>query len=300
MSRRSYNMAATTSAVSWEVFERDEFNLSRLDITFDLAPTTAGNVTITKDSVYGAAYDVVLASESPVGVTSLSFGPFVGMTRGDKLVVEYTNADARSVVASATTECLYIADLISAGLSASSGVIRSATNSYYHFFAMNLASANPGASGATYRLPTADHLGGQELDAVGDTLVGCFPLQGDYQVGTNPVLLACVTNMVDNTTGDPADVIEFEFNLWYKRDGDTACRTQSFNASVTVGQMEQYYQLHLHKEVDQGTAPNDLKVGDIVYYSVNLTAGSDISEVMINGAGVYYPINRLGVETGDV
>lgn len=104
MIRRSQTQAATTSAVSWEIFEGDHFDCSAITIAFGTATTTAENLTVTLDSHLGAGSDVVLVTIDPLGADELMIRNIPGMVEGDKLLVEYTNSDGSSITGAAITE----------------------------------------------------------------------------------------------------------------------------------------------------------------------------------------------------
>ena len=97
---------ATSSAVSWSIGPGDQFNCSRIAIKIDSAPTTSEDITVTLDSVQGAAYDTVLRSVDPsaTSATSIVFENLDGQMYGDKLLVAYTNTDGNSITGTATCE----------------------------------------------------------------------------------------------------------------------------------------------------------------------------------------------------
>lgn len=104
MNRRVHTQAATSTAVAWTFYESDDFDVLRITLKFDAAPTTSENITVTLDSAQGAAYDTVLRTEDPVGVTSVSFEDIKGLANGDKIVVAYANTDTNSITGTATVE----------------------------------------------------------------------------------------------------------------------------------------------------------------------------------------------------
>ena len=76
--------------------------LMAVTVKFSAAPTTSEALTITLDAVAGAAYDVVLYTLDPSGVSATSllvsdehFGD-VWLVAGDKITVAYTNTDTRT------------------------------------------------------------------------------------------------------------------------------------------------------------------------------------------------------------
>ena len=97
---------ATSSAVSWSIGPGDQYNCSRIAIKIDSVPTTSEEITVTLDSVQGAAYDTVLRSVDPyaTSATSIVFKDLNGQMNGDKLLVAYTNTDGNSVTGTATCE----------------------------------------------------------------------------------------------------------------------------------------------------------------------------------------------------
>ena len=72
--------------------------LEEVTCTFDIAPTTSEDFTITVDALDGAAYDnvVYLIDPSDVSATSIRFQEPVILEAGDKLTVAYTNTDTRT------------------------------------------------------------------------------------------------------------------------------------------------------------------------------------------------------------
>lgn len=70
-------------------------------ITFDTAPTTSENITITFISKNGTAYDCRLHSIDPSlnSLTSVVYSPSaaIPMNTGDRIQVQYPNTDSRTV-----------------------------------------------------------------------------------------------------------------------------------------------------------------------------------------------------------
>ena len=95
MDRRKHELSATTSAVSWTIYEAGDFDIRLIAIKFDSAPTTSENVTLTLDSSLGAAYDTVLRVVDPSATSStdIVFEDLELFANGDKLLVTYTNTD---------------------------------------------------------------------------------------------------------------------------------------------------------------------------------------------------------------
>jgi hypothetical protein len=102
--RHVQTQAATTAAVSWSIFVTDDFDVLRIDIVIGVAPTSAGSVTVKKDSVAGAAYDAVISTTDAQSETVLNITDLKGFVNGDKLLVEYANPDSRTITGTATVE----------------------------------------------------------------------------------------------------------------------------------------------------------------------------------------------------
>jgi hypothetical protein len=102
--RRVKELAATTSAVAWTFSEADDCDVKRIALKFSAAPVTSEDITVTLDSVKGAAYDTVLGTLDPLSSTSVTFEDICGLANGDKILVSYTNTDARSITGTATLE----------------------------------------------------------------------------------------------------------------------------------------------------------------------------------------------------
>lgn len=95
----------TAGAVANSISVLGDFDIVRIDIAVDIAPTTAGSLTITKNSAAGAAYDTLIQSINMVGVTSYVIGDAAGLKglkSGDAIDIAYTNADTRTITITAT------------------------------------------------------------------------------------------------------------------------------------------------------------------------------------------------------
>lgn len=92
--------------VSHAITENEK--LISVAITFDVAPTTSENLTITLDDADGAAYDVTLQTIDPSAhsATEILYYPDgdVILESGDAIVVAYANADARTWTVTVITE----------------------------------------------------------------------------------------------------------------------------------------------------------------------------------------------------
>lgn len=298
MSRSTQTLAATTDAVDWDVYVIDEFNVPRIDIVFDSAPTSAGLITVTKDSADGAAYDTIVHTENPVGRTSVYILGLHGFAKGDKINVSYANPDGVSVTASATVEIPLFGSMHVDGMTFADGTVRSNQSKYRRYYHFNLLAADPGASGATYTSPTSNYLGGMRLDAATDVIQSSVDIHGDWDTSVKPTFEAHITTMVAGT--DAADIIKFNFVLYYGQPGVPGIRTQTFTAERTVGLIPQYTFAAFELDIDTDVVDNPIYPLDHLYVMVNLAADSDIDDVIINHASFYYATTHVGLEEGDV
>ena len=95
-----YCTATGALAISSTCTITDNSNLNWVSLKLSAAASTSENVTVTLDSANGAAYDVILVAFDPstLGGTSFVWVPdyVVTLGKGDKIVVTYTNTDART------------------------------------------------------------------------------------------------------------------------------------------------------------------------------------------------------------
>ena len=102
-SNRYHRVAEEVNAavdVAWQPQKRGA--AIRVLVTFDTAPTTAGDVEVIFDSADGDNYDTVVENDDPSasgGVTDLVFlsENAIPLLEGDAVRVKYTNADTRRV-----------------------------------------------------------------------------------------------------------------------------------------------------------------------------------------------------------
>ena len=88
------------AAIATSITAERVAQLISVSVKFSAAPTTSENLTITKNAVEGAAYDVVLLSTDPSSgaATSIIHLPdeMLRLEPGDSIDVAYTNTDTRT------------------------------------------------------------------------------------------------------------------------------------------------------------------------------------------------------------
>jgi hypothetical protein len=102
--RRVGVLEATSVAVAWTFFVGDDFDVKRIALKWDSAPSASENVTVTLDSAQGAAYDTVLRSVDAIGHVDVVFENIDGLVSGDKLLVSYANTGTDSITGTAVME----------------------------------------------------------------------------------------------------------------------------------------------------------------------------------------------------
>jgi len=107
-SLRTARATAAGGAIALGLAPACVFRLVRVTVHFNIAPVTSQNLTVTLNSLGGAAYDTVLRSVNPsVGaITDLSI-EFDGsqlFRDGDQIDVAYANADGRTYGAEIVAE----------------------------------------------------------------------------------------------------------------------------------------------------------------------------------------------------
>ena len=93
-----------TAAVAFTIDPNTSFDLERLSLQFSATPTTAGLITVTLKSDSDATLATVIRSADPVGATypSVVIEGIRGIPAGYYLLVEYANADARTIASVAS------------------------------------------------------------------------------------------------------------------------------------------------------------------------------------------------------
>jgi len=299
MSRRTHTQAATSIALAWTFYEADGFDVPRIDVDFDAAPTSAGLLTVKKDSGQGAAYDTIIRSTNPVGKTSVHFEGLYGFVDGDKILVEYANPDTVSITGTASVELINSPwDLD--GMTADSGLISSKTAQYRRYYHIPLLSARIGAVGPTFVPSDANQISGWQLDADTEILYFQADVHNDWDQVSDITVELTFTCNVDNTLGGASDEVDFQLVCTYAGQGDAVIKTQTLTPSNVVGACAQYTVFHQHFTINYDEASNVVDAGDVVSMALNVLATSDVTDITINDAAFFYNKYHVGTESGDV
>jgi hypothetical protein len=253
---------------------------------------------VTKISVDGPAYDTIIRSESPVGVTNLLFEGLQGMVFGDRLLVTYDNPDSVSITGTAVVELIHghTSEFNRAGLTGGDGKIRSLFPFYADVQHLTLTSFDPGGSGATFLPENGNHLAGWLLDSPTEELFAEMRIDQNWENSLNPSIDSLVTIMIAGTL--PGDVLKFESDFTYANTTDPNIRTQTITTEAIVGAIPQYTRLPAFQEIYRNIVDNEIKHGDVINVRLRLASDSDISAILINDATFYYPTTHVGNELG--
>jgi len=285
------------SASGWIVFEADDYNVPRIDITFDPAPTSAGLITFTKLRTSDPTFESIVYTVNPVGQTAVSVETLHGFVNGDVLKIQYSNPDAVDITATAATELPLIGDLSYSGITADNGLVRSYQSNYRRYYHIGLGAIAPGASGAVWEPCDSNAIAGWLIDTPTEVLYAETDIHDDWDTSKNPVLESTFTVMEAGT--DPADELRFVFSVSYASDRNQTIRTQTFSPVRTVGLIPQYTVIHAEAEIPRDVVDNPILPGDTLCLELRLSALSDIGAVRINSASFNYPTTHVGIESTD-
>lgn len=179
--------------------------------------------------------------------------------------------------------------------------IRTATSLYRRYYHIALGAANPGASGATWVVASANTTGGWRLTNAAWLIRGQADVHADWDGASDLTVSVNFMVNVDNTGGADADTVDLKLVAYYKGVGDTACKTQTVETVTTVGKSAQYKQFKASFTIDWDYAANVVEAGDIISLVLNLeTDTSEVDDIVVTSMEFYYPTTHLGIESGDV
>lgn len=177
--------------------------------------------------------------------------------------------------------------------------IRCSTSKYINYFHMPTLSFNPGASGATFTVPDGNQLGGWNLTLNSHILYSQSDIHPDWDGASDPTLEMHIENGLQGVAG--GDTIDLQIIFYYKGHGDTTTKTQTVIVATVVGTDTQYSMYDIHFVLDWDLADNVLEKGDVVYAVISIIVGtSEVDDVNIVDAAIWYPTTHVGREQGDV
>ena len=133
--------------------------------------------------------------------------------------------------------------------------------------------------------PTADQVGGKNLNAVDDYLFWNEKVEADWDGATDLEVIIRWENNVDNTGGADADTVDLRLQCYYKGSGDTASKSQILEEPVTVGKAAQYKMFETTFTINYDETDNVVEIADAISFTLNLeTDTSEVDDIIINGA----------------
>jgi hypothetical protein len=175
--------------------------------------------------------------------------------------------------------------------------IRTATAVRYRYYHIPLYSSDPGVSGPKFTAPTANTLGGWQLNAAGELLYLESDVHADWDAASDLKLEIKFECNVNNTGGGAGDTVDLKLVCYYKGNAETACKTQTVENAVTVGQSAQYKRFTTTFTIDYDAASNVVEVGDSISMILNLeTDTSEVDDIIICDASFYYSTTHIGIE----
>jgi len=181
------------------------------------------------------------------------------------------------------------------------GFVRTTNADYRRYYHLALAAFDPGASGATWIDPTANTLGGWQLDAAGEVLFAKVDIHADWDGASDINLELYFECNTDNTGGLVGDTVDINVVFYYKAiGGEITARTQTVMVANVVGQSDQGVLFKCEIPINWDEVDNVIMAGDQVTCCMNLaTATSDVDDIIITGASFYYHTKHIGIESGD-
>ena len=180
-------------------------------------------------------------------------------------------------------------------------VLRSATTLYRRYYHMDLSSVNPGGSGATWTPPDANTIGGWQLDAVGEVLYIGADIHSDWD-GASDIDVEVYFEI--NGASSENDTVDLKLVCYYKGQAETVTKTQTLEVATNVGDggvKAQYTSFEAEFTINYDEASNVVEAGDIFHFILNLeTDTSEVDDIIVNAASLYYHTTHIGIEAGDV
>ena len=155
------------------------------------------------------------------------------------------------------------------------------TSLYYHEHNIAALSASPGASGATLTAPSANTLGGYQLDAVGEQLYFYQHVESDWD-GATDLTVEVIWEVNEASSAD--GTVDLQLIAYYKGDLESANKTQTSEVPVTItGNKAQFTQHSTTFTIDWDKTSHVVEVGDVIGFILNLeTDTSECDDIIVN------------------
>lgn len=219
--------------------------------------------------------------------------------------------EAKASTNDGTTDALNLTDSDDAEIAAinSNGLLetgsfqRALTSIYRRYYHVPMDATNPGAAGATWVSPSANTVGGWQLDVATELLEFGADVHADWDGATDMTVEFKFAVNVDNSGGAAEDTVDLKLVAYYAGAGDVATKTQTVEVATVIGASAQYKVFNVDFTLDWDLADNVIEVGDQFGFILNLeTDTSEVDNIIMlqGGASFIYSTTHTGIESGDV
>lgn len=176
-----------------------------------------------------------------------------------------------------------------------SSAIQGATSLWYRAVHMNALNVATGASGATWTAPSANTLGGYQLNAVGEILYTGDSVTSMWDGASD--LIVNVTWEV-NEAASADGTVDLQLICYYKGDHDTATKSQTLEEAHTITGNKAQYTRHVTSfTIDYDAVDNIVEIADKISFVLNLeTDTSECDNIIINTIMFKYKTKKMNPE----
>ncbi len=166
---------------------------------------------------------------------------------------------------------------------------------YWHEYLISAFSTDPGVTGATLTPPSANTLGGYQLDADTELLYFNSHVEDDWDGATD--IIVEVFFEINAAGGGGGDTVDLKLICYYKGDAETANKTQTLEEATIVGTAAQFTQFKATFTIDHDLGGNVVDVNDTFGFILNLeTDTSEVDDIIINLIEVKYKTTKPQLE----
>lgn len=178
--------------------------------------------------------------------------------------------------------------------------VRHTSASYRRYYHLDLASFDPGASGATWIEAGANGIGGWQLNASVETLQSKVDTHADWDGASDPKL---EIRFQINTASSENDTVDLKVVTYYMGTGDSSTKTQTVEVATNVGDggiKAQYTMFVVEVPLNWDETDNNIVAGDCIAFQINLeTDTSEVDDITLNAITFHYNTTHTGIEAGD-
>ena len=178
-----------------------------------------------------------------------------------------------------------------------SGYVRTDTARYRRYYHIDLASADPGKSGATWQANDANQMEGWQLDAATEFVSGTADIHADWD-GASDIMLD-VDWSINVAGANPGDEVDYQVIVYMKGAGDTATKSQTITGSVTIDAAAQYTAFTTEVAIDHDSGTDPVDVGDVISFELYCLGTGEVTSVRVTNLSMYYNTTHTGIESGD-